>query len=176
MASKIDWDAVERDYRTDKFTLRELESKHSVSYAQISRYAKKHDWKKDLSKKIKDATSEALLQESVTKAQKEVTETVSVAVEVNLNIIRKHRSLLNDLTSDVLGARARLNEMALTVCDIKEAATYVQAVGNLAGAAKTLIDQERKAFGLDEEANEGNPVDAALKQLAAWKKNGDQPN
>lgn len=42
----IDWAAVERDYRLDKFTLRELESMHGISYAQISRKAKAACWHK----------------------------------------------------------------------------------------------------------------------------------
>jgi len=34
---RIDWEAIERDYRTDKFTLRELEAKHGTNNATIAR-------------------------------------------------------------------------------------------------------------------------------------------
>ena len=173
---KTDWDAIERDYRTDHFTLRQLESKHGISYAQISRKAKAQGWKKDLRKKIKDATDEALLQESVTNEQKSVTATVAVAVETNLQVIRSHKSLLGDLAEDMRSARRKLNERGSEVTDIREAATYVQAVGHLAGATKTLIEQERKAFGLDDrEADSDNKLADALKTLMEMKKNGITP-
>jgi hypothetical protein len=149
-----DWEAIERDFRTGKFSLRELEAKHNTSYANISRKAKEKSWKKDLRERIKQETDAALLQESVTEQQKSVTETVAVAVEINLQVIRSHKGMLSDLGNDVRDARAKLKDVGQTVADIREAAVYVQAVGNLVGASKTLIEQERKAFGLDDVESE----------------------
>lgn len=112
---KTDWDAIERDYRTGKFTLRELESKHGVSYAQISRKAKEQAWTKDLRDVIKQATNAALLRESVTKAQKDATETVVVAAEVNKQVILGHRSdirAVRDLAADLLGELSQAKMLA----------------------------------------------------------------
>lgn len=148
---KTDWEAIERDYRTGKFTLRELETKYGVSYAQISRKSTAEKWTKDLRTVIKQATDAALLQETVTKAQKSVTETVSAAVELNKQVILKHRTLIAELSENMLTAKAKLMSMGDMASDIREAATFVQAIGNLTGAAKTLMEQERKAFGLDDE-------------------------
>ena len=39
--SRHDWEAIERDYRTGLFSLRELEKKHGAGYADIARKAKK---------------------------------------------------------------------------------------------------------------------------------------
>ena len=36
---RLDWEAIERDYRTGKFTLRELEAKHGANNATIARRA-----------------------------------------------------------------------------------------------------------------------------------------
>jgi hypothetical protein len=33
----LDWEAIERDYRTGRFTLRELEAKHGTNNATIAR-------------------------------------------------------------------------------------------------------------------------------------------
>lgn len=148
---RTDWDAVERDYRTGKFTLRELGARHGISYAQISRKAGECSWTKDLQQVIRQATNAALLHDTVTKAQKNVTETVLVAAELNKQVILGHRTRLADLAGDVATAKQKLMEIGKKVVDIREAATFVQAVGNLATATKTLIDQERKAFGLDDE-------------------------
>jgi len=43
-------------------------------------------------------------------------------------------------------------EFGPQVTDVREAAVFVQAVYNLANATKTLIEQERKAHGLDDQA------------------------
>lgn len=112
---KTDWDAIERDYRTGKFTLRELEAKHGVSYAQISRKAKEQAWTKDLRDVIKQATNAALLRESVTKSQKDATETVVVAAEVNKQVILGHRAdvrAVRDLAADLLAELSQSKMLA----------------------------------------------------------------
>ena len=148
---RVDWDAVERDYRTDKFTLRQLEAKHGVSYAQICRKASEKKWTRDLRETIKRATDNALLLDAVTAAQQSATNTVLVAAEVNKRIILGHRQRLTELADAVDQAKTKLLSLGDSVADIREAATFVQAAGNLASATKTLIEQERKAYQLDDE-------------------------
>ena len=58
---KADWEAVERDYRTGQYTLRELEAKHGPNNATISRHAANHGWTQDLSVAIKQATNAKLI-------------------------------------------------------------------------------------------------------------------
>lgn len=145
---RIDWEAVERDYRTGKFTLRELEAKHHASYAQISRKAKQEAWTKDLREVIKQATDAALLRDHATKAQQAATDTILVAAEVNARVILSHRKRLADLADGVEAARSKLLALGDAVADVREAATFAQALGNLANATKTLIAGEREAFGI----------------------------
>ena len=64
---KTDWEAVERDYRTGKYTLRELETKHGADDGLISRKAKKSGWTQDLAIAIKQATSAKLAEQLVSK-------------------------------------------------------------------------------------------------------------
>lgn len=75
-----DWNAVERDYRTAKFTLRELQAKHGPSYSLIARNAKKHRWSQDLSIAIKQANHaklvNALVSTEVNKSAQQVHATV----------------------------------------------------------------------------------------------------
>ena len=47
-------------------------------------------------------------------------------------------------------AKAKLEEIGGALTDVREVATFVQAVGNLTTSTKALIEQERKSFGLDE--------------------------
>ena len=40
----IDWNAVERDYRTGAFSLRELAERHRCSHSAIANFAGRHGW------------------------------------------------------------------------------------------------------------------------------------
>lgn len=100
---RADWDAIERDYRTDKFTLRELAAKYNVTHTTISRRAEKLGWTKDLTDAIRQATNARLVQQSVqqqcTSAHQNATDTVLIAAEVNVQIIQGHRRGLQRLTA-----------------------------------------------------------------------------
>lgn len=177
---KVDWESVERDYRTGHFTLRELEAKHGVSYAQISRKAKELGWSKDLREVIKRATDAALLRDTVNDAQKDATETVLVAAELNKNVILGHRSdlkatrdvaaaLLGELSQAALladdqellvqilaGAGAEPQDEARARALVGKALSVnarVSSVKALADAFDKLQVAERRAFGLDEKAD-----------------------
>lgn len=162
-AKRADWDAIERDYRTAKFTLRELEAKHGVFNTSIARKAKSAGWTQDLSLAIKQATNIKLTQESVSNlvssGLQDVSNTVLAAAEVNTRIIQGHRTRLAGLSEVVETAKAKLMLLGDTVADIREAATFVQAVGNLATATKTLIEQERKAHNLDDDTTPDDSKD-----------------
>ena len=151
---RVDWDAVERDYRATQMTLRELGDKHGCDHAAIARKAKKDGWQRDLTSAVRIATNARVIEEVVTKAvnnsQQDVTSTIAAAAEVNTRIIMKHRRKLSDLHELVEVAKAKLEEIGDVLTDVREVATFVQAVGNLTTSTKALIEQERKSFGLDE--------------------------
>lgn len=141
---RADWDAVERDYRTGKYTLRELEAKHGPSYAEISRRARKQGWTKDLREVIKQATDAAVLRESVTEAQKDVTETILVAAELNKQVILKHRG---DIARTNSLAMEMLNELSLTTHKQEEIEELFEKVtGDLSGPALQAAQQQFRDF------------------------------
>lgn len=187
---KVDWEAVERDFRTGRYTLRELEGKHGVSYAQISRRSSKEGWTKDLRDYIKQATDAALLRESVTNAQKDATETVLVAAELNKQVILGHRkdlsetrdvasSLLQELSRGALleeekellaqilaGTGAEPADEARARATVSKALSVTQRISSvkqLADAFDKLQLAERRAFGLDEK---GEREPSSLADLA----------
>jgi hypothetical protein len=151
----VDWDAIERDYRLDKFTLRELAEKHSVTHTTIARRAEKSQWTKDLAKAVRDATSQKLIQDATQQecntAHQSATEAVLAAADVNVRVITGHRKRLTDLYALADSAQEKLETLGLALTDVREAAVFVQAVGNLTTMTKTLITEERRAFGLDDE-------------------------
>jgi hypothetical protein len=151
---RIDWEAIERDYRTGKFTLRELEAKHGAGYAKISKRAKDNGWTKDLADAVRQATTAALIAEvataRATEGQKAATTVVLAAAELNKQVILGHRRQAGEARAAMETARTKLLSLADTVADIREAATFVSATESLSRTTKTVIEIERTAFGLDD--------------------------
>jgi RNA polymerase-binding transcription factor DksA len=100
---KVDWDAVERDYRTGGFTLRELEAKHGSTNSTIGRKAEREGWTKDLTDAIRQATNAQLVQQAVqqkcSSSLQNAAETVLVAASVNTSVILGHRKGLAETTA-----------------------------------------------------------------------------
>lgn len=110
---KTDWDAVERDFRTGKFTLRELGNKYGVSHAAVGKKARDNQWQQDLTEQIRQATNAKLTAELVSnevdKGFHAVSETVQAMAEVNAIVIRGHRK---DAAATRNVAAALLDELA----------------------------------------------------------------
>ena len=111
----LDWEAIERDWRTGSFTLRELADKHKTDAATISRRQKKDKatdptrWAKDLTEVVRQATNAklmgALINEKVNKGQQEVNNVVLAAAQANTDVILRHRTDIlatRDLAMDML--------------------------------------------------------------------------
>lgn len=56
MAKRYDWELIEREYRTGRFSLAQLEARHGVNRSNISRRAKKYGWQKDLTERVRERT------------------------------------------------------------------------------------------------------------------------
>lgn len=154
-----DWEAIQRDYRTGQFTLRELESKHGAAYADICRRAKREGWTQDLSEAVRQATTAALIQQvttaRTTEAQQSTIFVVTSAAEANKNIILGHRTRLVQLSGDADLLRAKLTtalELASEPREIVAVSGGFEALGRM---TKMVIEKEREAFGIDSKAPDG---------------------
>lgn len=178
--SAVDWDAVERDYRTGQFSNRELGRRHNVTHRSIALRAEKEKWAKDLRAQIRAAVSTKLVSIPVpTDAEKKATdrEIVEAAANREVSIIQEHRvgisrgrTLVELLMAELEGATINIDEIESaieteTAADIdgKRRASMLKAVslGNRAGtmvslsaALKNLITLERQAFNMDEKPPE----------------------
>lgn len=164
--ARIDWDAVRRDFRTDKFTLRELEAKHGVSYAQISRKSTAEGWEKDLRAIIKSATEAALLRETVTGAQHDTTNAVLAAAEVNTRVIVGHRLGLKRITAIQAKLLAQIEQAVDNMTALDEIITLVRSEddnGNdrandalrKAMGRSALVEDLKKLADVDEKVRKG---------------------
>lgn len=193
--AKTDWQAVERDYRTGKFTLRELGAKHGTSHVAIQKRSKKGEWTQDLAQQIRQATNARLVSSLVTKEAEKVTNTVLVAAEVNKEVILGHRGDLRATRDVATGLLAELSEAALldehkeliaevlagegadaaglsrarlAVTRAVSLGTRISSVKSLAEAFTKLQAAERVAFGLDEK-DDDKPLDPMAALLAGMR-------
>ena len=188
----IDWDAVERDYRTGKFTQRELAEKHGVTHVAIGSRARKGAWQKDLTEQIRQATNAKLVGDlvssEVTKGYQEVTNTIAAAAEVNKQVILGHRQGLRAITEVKRTLLAQIEQAAALLPDLQEVIEMVRNpddngmdrandVLRKAMSRSALVDDlkkladvdekvrkgEREAFALDEDPEKNKPADDAKK-------------
>lgn len=153
-----DWEGAHRDYRTGKFTLRELATKYGTSHQAIGAKAKRDGWEKDLGDEIRAATNAVLVRElvnkEVAKTGQDVANTIVVAAEQNAEIIRNHRRRLMRSWELVEVAKNKAFELADEVADVLTLTKLVQAMANTVGTEKNLIELERKSYGIDNEKEE----------------------
>lgn len=168
---KTEWEAVERDYRTGKFTLRELGTKHDADYGLISRKAKNGGWTQDLAIAIKQAAHAALVDQlivnsEVAKSQHKVNVTVQAAAEVNKSVILGHRTGLNKLTTIKAKLLSHIEQAAdnmAELADIIEMARNPDENGmdrvndalKKAMGRSALVDDLKKLADVDEKYRNG---------------------
>lgn len=167
---KVDWEAIERDYRTGKFTLRELAEKHGVSHQAIAKRSKANGWTQDLSIAIRQATNAKLVDElvanEVAKSGQEVANTVLVAAEVNTRVILGHRKGLQRITDIKARLLEQIEQAAENMVDL---ASVIEMVRNpddngmdrandalrKAMGRSALVDDLKKLADVDEKVRKG---------------------
>lgn len=160
----IDWEAVEREYRAAQLSVSEIGRIHGLSHTAINKRAKKEGWLRDLSQKVREVVSARLVSEGV--SAQSLSETVQLAAERDIQIIREHRS-------DIKSAR----ELAKLLLDqLREAAQNRDAVEETIEEAYPGSDNARKrnamlrAVGLPSHAGVISNLATALKGLVAMER------
>jgi hypothetical protein len=132
---RADWEAVERDYRTGKFSDGELAAKYSLSRESIVRARKRAQaidpstWAQDLGPQVRAATNALLMKEMVadkiTEGHTEVTGVILVTAELNKQVILGHRSdikMLRDMAIEMAGELQQIGRV-----DLKNMASMLES-------------------------------------------------
>lgn len=180
-AKRADWDAIERDYRTAKFTLRELAEKYKVSHQAIAKRSKTNAWTQDLSIAIKQATNARLVDELVAKevasGRQEVANTVLVAAEINTRVILSHRHGLNEITEIKQQLLGQIRQAAANMVDLAEVIEMARnpddngkdrlndALHKAMGRS-ALVDDLKKLAEVDEKVRKGEREAFGIESLA----------
>jgi hypothetical protein len=165
----IDWDAVERDYRTTAMTDGELSTKHGVTREAIVRRRTRESaadssrWQRDLSAEVRAATNALLLRETITQqitdGHRQITDAVMSAAEVNRAVIMGHRSELQEARTLAMSLLAEVRESAMLAAD-KDLLAQV-----LAGSGATPTDEAQARRAVQRALETGSRV-ASAKLLA----------
>ena len=179
---KADWESISRHYRAGIRSLRDIGAEYKITEGAIRKRAKKEGWPRDLSEKIKARTAEKVRIAAVkavrTSTQKpEETVQIEANAAVQADIIIAHRTdippkrnIVNKLFAELEGITDHPDlieqlTLALQAGDMDKLAEAgkrvaalpqrIKGVSELVGALKSLVDLERKVFGIDETAGRG---------------------
>lgn len=136
MGSRVDWEAIQRDYRTGKFSDGELAEKHALSRESIVR-ARKRDqakdpasWAQDLGPQVRAATNALLMQEMVadkiTEGHTKVTDVILVTAEANKQVVLGHRTALQRITAVAGVLMGQIEQAASQMADLSEVIEMVR--------------------------------------------------
>ena len=175
--SDIDWEAVERDYRVDKLTNRQLCDKYGIADSGLRKRAKEKGWQKDLTQAVRVATKAALIAEKLAQAEQigaqigaeladQTIQSVKLAVRDNVAIIERHQKMHDRHLALMVRAEDKVTQMVDDITDIREAKILVDAVGTLASAGRSLMDQERKSHNIDDTKVEESIEDLIQEAMA----------
>lgn len=138
---KVDWEAVERDYRTGQFTETELANKHKTSRSAVNKHSLKYGWTKDLQTEIRQATNAKLVADLVAKevasGGKKVADAVLIAAEANKSVILGHRTDIK-ATRDMTAILLQELSLASLLAEDQEILAQV-----LAGSGAEPADESR---------------------------------
>lgn len=192
--ASIDWEALEVEYRTGKYSNRQLGAKFGVSESAIRYRVKGKGWQKDLSKKVQQqtrirATQNAVV-DKVRKQRKEQgadveaplteDEIVDAAAEQSATIITRHQQRIDTYQNIVDDFATRIKEQVeagkISIIakngeqvEVDVSLDYVgKSIGNGVMALERLVKLERQAHGIDsdERSDEGETLEALLAEVA----------
>ncbi|WP_445012181.1 hypothetical protein [Vreelandella stevensii] len=179
MAKRNDWELIEREYRTGRFSLAQLEARHGVNRSNISRRAKKYGWKKDLSSKVRERTQEKIARVSLPpEAQEALAEQddaiIEFAANENAAVVKGHRTTLErwrGITNRYAEILEGQVEKGTIVVDLPAGGTAevdvpLDYVGKCLGfgtqALERVVKLERQNYGLDLKDDDPKAPEAEL--------------
>nr|BDD48030.1 hypothetical protein 3 [Halomonadaceae bacterium] len=175
---RYDWEAIERDYRTGRYSLAELSAMYGASRSQISKRASKEGWERDLSGAVQQRTRDKVVRstlsdEALAALDGDDQAIVEEAATLNAAVVKGHRTQLQRWRGITERYAALLEsqvvkgtmEVQLKNGDVAEVDVPLDYIGKSLGAGTQALERivrlERQSYGLDaEEGGESSHEDA----------------
>lgn len=161
---EIDWEAVERDYRTGFFTDREIGAKYGCSHTAVQKHARDGGWQKDMAGAVKAATEARLIEHEIAKtASREVakrvakqvakaipatTEVVASLAELNSSVILRQRGDLRLTRDEAISMLKELTWQRENMESLDRLAVIVAGESPSPAAASERLKVFHRAVGL----------------------------
>ncbi|ASK18864.1 hypothetical protein [Halomonas sp. N3-2A] len=166
MAQRNDWELIEREFRTGRFSMTQLEKRHGVHRSTISRRAKKGNWEKDLTERVRERTQQKITKASLSpEAQaafdNDDDQIVEYAANENAAVVKGHRKNLDrwrgiaERYAELLESQLAEGKIAVELpsggtAEIDVPLEYVgKCMGHGTQALDRVIKLERQNYGLD---------------------------
>lgn len=174
MANRFDWEAIEKDYRTGRFSLQQLSQRHGPNKATISRRAAEHDWKKDLTGAVKQRTREKLSRPESEAPDLPDAAIIEMAADENATIVKGHRDMLarwRQIAGNFAHCLADQVATGKRTIEVSEGKTMevdvdLEYVGKCMGygtqAVERIVKLERQSYGLDLDGDDDAPPEREL--------------
>ncbi|WP_404466254.1 hypothetical protein LG331_08190 [Vreelandella aquamarina] len=179
MAKRHDWELIEREYRTGRFSLAQLEARHGVNRSNISRRAKKYGWTKDLSGRVRERTQEKITRTSLPPEAQAAYEdqdeaVIEFAANENAAVVKGHRKSLErwrtiaERYAELLEDQVKAGTIKVDVGDGRavEIDVPLEYVGKCLGhgtqTLERIVKMERQNYGLDLKVDEEKAPEAEL--------------
>ena len=180
-----DWEAIEREYRTGKFSNRHLAKTYGCAEGTIRKRAKAKGWEKDLSQQVEEKVRTKLVRTKVRTQNASDKQVVEEAAEHDVQVVESHIASIGkskDITNALLaeleaGTLSHDDLVALIEGMKKEDGKRVdflmksislperaKTLTQLVNALGRLIDLERQAYNIDGD-RDGSNDDDPLKQI-----------
>lgn len=176
---QTDWERIEVEYRAGVLSLREIAGRHGITEGAIRKRAKRDGWSRNLDAKVQAKADELVRKAEVRKEVREKQETteretVEASAKAIADVRLSHRNdisrnknlclgLLEELESQTIDRELyeglgdmlrhpddkgfdKLNDLYRKVINTP---SRIDSMKKLADALKTLIELERKAWGID---------------------------
>jgi hypothetical protein len=160
---KIDWEAIEREYRTGQLSNVEIATQYGTKESTLRYQAKKRGWKKDLAAKVRKGVREKLLREELREPNASDEEIEDAAIDRGVELLKSHRKdiaelkrveaeLIKEIFDDpqktwVGQFQGKVITETFSIA-ATERSTALQALANVQSKRIAL---ERQAFGIDED-------------------------
>lgn len=165
MAKRHDWELIEREFRTGRFSMTQLEKRHGVNRSNISRRAKKESWEQDLTERVRERTQQKITKASLSpEAQaafdNDDEQIVEYAANENAAVVKGHRKNLErwrgiaERYAELLESQLAEGKIKVQMLDvITEIDIPLEYVGKCMGHGTQALDRviklERQNYGLD---------------------------
>lgn len=176
--SKVDWEAVYRDYRPNILTLAEIGARHGTSEANIRKKAKKEGWARDMAPAIRRAAAKKLLENPgldgavsadgavmvrLNRTDEEIIEESAMTVA---EVVRHHRRSIRNATG-IAGLLMEQLVVAVQERQVIEDEIHLETAGDRNPARQNLM---LRAVSLPTHAGTLKDLTATLKTLVSMER------